>query len=64
MSGELITAPALRVLPSEIGSVVPVADIAEMIGYSRGAITKCIKANETAFEGLKTFQTPENHGHL
>ena len=58
MTGELITGgSALRVLPSEIGSVVPVIDIADMIGYNRSSITKTIDKNEAAFEGLKTFQT-------
>jgi hypothetical protein len=51
MTGEM------RVLDSEIGKVVPVVDIAEMIGYHRSAITKAIHANKGAFEGLKTFQS-------
>jgi len=58
MTGALIPVGSpLRVLSSDIGSVVPVVDIADMIGYNRSSITKAIKANEGAFEGLKTFQT-------
>ena len=58
MTGVLIPVGSpLRVLSSDIGSVIPVVDIADMIGYNRSSITKAIKANEGAFEGLKTFQT-------
>jgi len=52
----------LRTLPSEIGTVVPVVDIADMIGYNRSSITKTIDKNEAAFEGLKTFQTLPTSG--
>lgn len=63
MTGELIPAGSpLRVLPSEIGSVIPVVDIADMIGYNRSSITKTIDKNEAAFEGLKTFQTLPTSG--
>ena len=54
----------LRVIESEIGMVVPVADIAEMIGYHRSSITKAIQANEEAFKDLKTFQTLPTVGGL
>lgn len=47
----------MRVLDSPIGKVVPVVDIAEMIGYHRSSITKAIQSNDEAFMGLKTFQT-------
>lgn len=40
---------------TEIGTVIPVADIADMIGYSRSALTKAIKANERKMNPCKTF---------
>jgi hypothetical protein len=56
MTGEM------RVLDSEIGKVVPIVDIAELIGYDRSSISKAIKANLDAFEGVKTFHTLQTAG--
>lgn len=52
---ELLTIPGARVLSSDIGPVMPVVDIADMLGYSRSAITKAIKDHEGKMSPCKTF---------
>lgn len=52
---ETLTIPGARVLPSNIGPVMPVVDIADMLGYSRSAITKAIKDHEGKMSPCKTF---------
>lgn len=56
---EALTIPGktLRALPSSIGTVIPVVDIAENLGYSRSAITKAIERNKELFEGLTSSET-------
>jgi len=63
MTGDLIPAgQTVRVIPSEIGPVIPVVDIAENIGYSRGSITNAITKNEVAFKGYTSFQALQTPG--
>jgi hypothetical protein len=63
MTGELVPAgQTVRVIPSEIGPVIPVVDIAESIGYSRGSITNAITKNEAAFRGYTSFQALQTPG--
>jgi len=50
-----MTSSSMRILPSGIGPVIPVVDIADMIGYSRSAITKAIKDHEGKMSPCKTF---------
>jgi hypothetical protein len=49
--------PAMRIIESPIGPVIPVIDVADMIGYSRGSITKAIKEHEGKMSPCKTFIT-------
>ena len=44
-----------RILPSPIGPVIPVADLEEMIGYSRSAINKALKDYKEKIDPCKTF---------
>jgi len=44
-----------RVLPSPIGPVIPIVDIAALLGYSRSAITKATKRHEGKITPLTTF---------
>ena len=54
MTGELIPyeQPPARVIPSAIGPVIPVVDIAENLGYTRSSITNTITKNKELFEGF------------
>ena len=55
MTGFVSASQTVRVIQSDIGPVIPVVDIADMIGYSRGAITKAIKEHEGKMSPCKTF---------
>jgi hypothetical protein len=44
--------PPARVIPSSIGPVIPVVDIAENLGYTRSSITNTITKNKELFEGF------------
>jgi hypothetical protein len=46
---------SLRILPSEIGPVIPVVDIEGLLGYSRSAINKVLKEHEGKMTPCKTF---------
>ena len=57
MTGDLVPAgQTVRVIPSEIGPVIPVVDIAEMIGCNRSSITKTIKAFENQLTPFLVFK--------
>jgi hypothetical protein len=65
MNTDLVPAgQTVRVIPSEIGPVIPVVDIAESIGYSRGSITNAITKNEAAFRGYTSFQALKTTGGI
>jgi len=51
-----------RILESEIGSVIPVADIAELIGYSRSAMSHAIKAYDEKMSPCKILVTLPSSG--
>jgi len=53
---EALAIPGVRVLPSEIGPVIPVVDIISNIGYSRSSVTKALNRHPDMFKGLTTFQ--------
>jgi hypothetical protein len=52
----------VRVIPSEIGPVIPVVDIADYIGCSRSAISKAMKVYEEKMSPCKTFVTLPTSG--
>ena len=57
MTGDLVPAgQTVRVIPSEIGPVVPAVDIADNIGYNRSTITNTITKNERLFKGFTIFK--------
>jgi len=51
----LETGTGIRILPSDIGPVIPVVDIADRLEYSRSAITKAIRGHEGKMSPCKTF---------
>lgn len=50
MSPNISSENSLRVIPSGIGPVVPVVDIADMIGYTADHLTKKIRENPDVFK--------------
>ena len=56
--------PAMRLIDSPIGKVIPVLDIADNIGYDRSSITKTIQRNLALFEGLTLSQTLSTPGGM
>jgi len=52
----------MRMFDSPIGTVIPIVDIADMIGYSRSAITKAIKGCEGKMSPCKTFMSLQTPG--
>jgi hypothetical protein len=52
----------VRVVPSEIGPVIPVVDIAELIGYSRSSITKTIGVYARELSPFQTFKSLPTSG--
>jgi hypothetical protein len=58
------TGTQMRVLDSPIGKVIPVADIAENLGYNRSSITKAIARNAGVFGGLTQIQSLKTPGGM
>jgi hypothetical protein len=55
---------SVRSVPSEIGPVIPVVDIAENIGYSRSSITNTITKNESTFKGFTLIKDLNTAGGM
>jgi len=59
---DLMTPP--RILPSEIGPVVPIADIAEEFNLDKTTIIKAVRSHKDAFAALKCFQLLPSSGGM
>lgn len=62
MTDLTLTGQTVRIIESTIGPVIPIVDIAEMIGYSRSAIDKVIGDYEGKMSPCKTFVTLQTSG--
>lgn len=52
----------IRVIDSEIGPVIPVVDICELIGYSRSSLDRAIKGHTEKISPCQTFVTLPSSG--